>query len=128
MIREIPKGFRSSPVLSGMFDRANRRYFRSSLPQLEIAWWKSPIRDWGTGRSFAAKFVVCEDDTAVIVIDPTLRDRKMWRYIESTLLHEMVHACLWHRGEFPAAYLGHGKKFQKEMLRLANKGAFSKLW
>lgn len=42
----------------------------------------------------------------------------MWRM---TLLHEMAHMALWPDRK-------HGKKFTAEMLRLAQLGAFDKLW
>jgi predicted metal-dependent hydrolase len=38
-----------------------------------------------------------------------------------TVLHEMVHVKL-------APYLGHGKKFQDEMKRLAEMNAFKGMW
>jgi len=118
---------RSSPILCEMFDRLNRRYFRGALPSLPIMWHK-PLLSGGR-RAFAGQFIVFEDrDHANIIIDPKLRKRKMWNYIESILLHEMVHTYLWNKHERPSAYNGHGKKFQKEMRRLARAGAFDRLW
>lgn len=118
---------RNSPILCGMFDRLNRRYFRGSLPSLPVMWHR-PLLSGGR-RTFAGQFVVMEDgEHANIIIDPKLQKRKMWSFIESTLLHEMVHAYLWNRNERPSAYNGHGKKFQKEMQRLARVGAFDRLW
>ena len=87
-------------------------------------------RPFGCGGkiTFAAQFLVMADDTGVIIVNPLLRRMKMNRYIEATLAHEMVHCLLWRRGERPAAFNGHGKKFQVEMRRLANMGAFDLLW
>ena len=89
--------------------------------------WHKPLLSGGM-LTYAAQFVVLKDDSAAIFINPLLRRVKAWRYIESTLLHEMVHTQLWHRGERPAAFNGHGKKFQKEMHRLTRAGAFEQLW
>ena len=89
--------------------------------------WHRPLLPGGK-LSWAANFVVLTDGSAAILINPLLRRLKMWRYIEATLLHEMVHAILWYRGERPAAFNGHGKKFQREMQRLARMGAFNRLW
>jgi hypothetical protein len=48
------------------------------------------------------------------------KQRRQWMF---TLIHEMVHVKL--RNE-PGDY--HGHKFQREMKRLANCGAFGYLW
>ena len=117
---------RNSPILCEMFDRLNRKHFRSSLPRVSVMWHR-PLLAGGT-VAYAAQFVVLMDGGAAILVNPLLRRLKMWRYIESTLLHEMVHCHLWHRGERPAAFNGHGKKFQKEMQRLARAKAFAQLW
>ena len=117
---------RNSPILCGMFDRLNRQHFRTALPPLPVMWHR-PLLSGGR-VTYAAQFAVLADGSAAILVNPLLRQLKMWRYIEATLLHEMVHASLWHRGERPAAFNGHGPKFQKEMNRLAGAGAFARLW
>lgn len=117
---------RRSPVLCRQFRRFNRCYFGTRLPAIPVIWHK-PFRG-GAGQKFAAQFLVLSDGSAAIIVNPELRARRMWRYIDATLLHEMVHADLWHRGERPAAFNGHGPKFQDEMLRLAQAGAFRDLW
>ncbi len=117
---------RNSPILCKMFDRLNRRHFRAKLPPIPVMWHRSLLS--GGMLAFAAQFVVLKDGSAAILVNPRLRKMRMWRYIESTLLHEMVHACLRHRGERPSAFNGHGKKFQKEMQRLARADAFARLW
>ena|ERR1700722_4684256 len=44
----------------------------------------------------------------------------------TTLLHEMAHMSV--ENKYPKRNLGHGKIWQKEMLRLARAGAFDRLW
>ena len=46
------------------------------------------------------------------------RKESIWK---GTLLHEMVHLKVSESAD-------HGPKFQKEMLRLARKGAFANIW
>lgn len=43
------------------------------------------------------------------------------RTVKLTLLHEMAHISLW-------PYRWHGEKFQEEMQRLAQLGAFKRIW
>ena len=74
--------------------------------------------------AYAAQFVVLKDDSAAILVNPLLRRLKMRRYIESTLLHEMVHVEQWKLPRKQA----HGRKFQKRMKQLAAVGAFNGIW
>lgn len=48
-----------------------------------------------------------------------LRTDEPFMIVKHTLLHEMVHA---------SGVMNHGPRFQKEMLRLANEGAFNGIW
>lgn len=60
-----------------------------------------------------------DKETWTIRIDPKYAiEKRMWQL---TLLHEMSHMAI-------HPYQGHGKKFQKEMLRLADAGALRKVW
>lgn len=84
----------------------NRKYFNNELPEVDLCWKKIDSRLFG----------YCDGDQ--IVIHENLRETtSLWKL---TLLHELVHLknMRW----------GHGKKFQNEMRRLANAGAFDGLW
>lgn len=61
----------------------------------------------------------CYHETVEIFIS---RELRMWDVVsQGVLLHEMAHLNLgWG--------VNHGRKFQKEMLRLAKAGAFKGVW
>lgn len=88
----------------------NRKYFKGRLPKARVKFKRIEPRDLGE--------CLLEDKTIHIA-----KELKRWPCIaKSTLLHEMVHLSLSHSNQ------EHGRKFQKEMLRLAKKGAFKGLW
>jgi hypothetical protein len=109
----------SDPSLRRAFLRYNDLYFDGRLPHDLTLYWE-PSRG---NLAETCELETLEDTGGtpdlVVRLDPTLRfSSRMWHF---TLLHELVHVDLYpHRG--------HGKRFQKEMLRLANAGAFHKLW
>lgn len=87
----------------------NRHYFGGKLPrEMEVFYAPSD-----TVHGLAEKE---ESGKCSIQVDTTLAGT---RYAKLILLHEMCHH---------AAGWGHGKKFQREMLRLAVMGAFRKIW
>ena len=58
-----------------------------------------------------------------IVLNKKYRTDSVWK---ATLLHEMAHLKLEDDPSHEKSF--HGKKFQKEMLRLAKCGAFKGIW
>jgi hypothetical protein len=101
----------SNRALRLAYNRWNVLYFDNKLPQdIQLLW--EPV---GAG---IAEFDMRKTPW-VIRLDPALKfSRSMWGM---ALLHEMVHAELHPNGT-------HGKKFQAAMMRLAQAGAFKKLW
>jgi hypothetical protein len=100
------------------FLKANKRYFDGKIPKdTQVAYGKAP----GLMGYFSP--------SAGIVINRELRNRKMWASSVMTLLHEMVHAF---QDRYPvrdrSKDRSHGKAFHREMLRLANEGAFKGQW
>jgi len=88
----------------------NRLYFDSNLPDA-IVYWES------VSSAYATHQVV--EGQHVIRINPALAG---WHSVARfALLHEQVHQRL-----YPDQR--HGKRFNAEMLRLAEAGAFDELW
>lgn len=99
--------------LERAFRHYNRKYFDNQLPVPPDV--KLCFEDMGKDPVLG----YTDYDEEKIALDAkTRRYDRLWR---GTLLHEMVHLLL-----PPGA--GHGKKFQAEMLRLAQAGAFKDLW
>lgn len=92
------------------YRRYNALYFKGSLPDdADILF--APTECYGVTQQ--------DDGGFVITIDPKYAiESRMWRL---TLLHEMVHLDIWPK-------MSHGAAFQGEMFRLAQAGAFAKLW
>lgn len=117
------------------FHTYNARYFRGSLPDCKIVW--ADLDYFGDYNiSFKAKYPTHRRAQQAVrsgeVYAPgnvvhTIRlgkwTRKQRRQWALTLLHEMVHLKL-----FKDKGRHHGHKFQREMKRLANMGAFNGLW
>lgn len=91
----------------------NKKYFSGQLPKIPVRWGR-------TGKDHAAEFW---HDPIQIVIHPTMRRFGLGKYSSILLLHEMVHVKLRN-----IKCTDHGKKFQDEMKRLADIGAFKPLW
>lgn len=99
----------------------NRDYFGGSLPEVTQVFWEPVIAGVAEVQDSIVPAVHSRDDAGnfVIRIDPCLRAFKcLWGM---ALLHEMAHIEV-------DPYPGHGKKFQEVMLRLAQAGAFKRLW
>jgi hypothetical protein len=93
--------------LRKLYRQYNHQYFDNKLP-------KDTRIGWGRPRSEMAYLSV--DD--IIVIH---EDIKNWpRVVMMCLLHEMVHMA--------TNDVGHGRVWQRGMMRLARKGAFRNLW
>ena len=101
---------RSHPTLIKLFRRMNKAWFRNRLPAGTV------VRFCRLNKKIVADAVPGE-------IRMNTRFRDCPRITEMTLLHEMVHLLLWGGGEDD-----HGDKFQAEMLRLAQAGAFRYCW
>lgn len=90
----------------------NRRYFGGELNPRTLLKFHQDGKHWGwlIGES---------DDSCTLAMHHHCKaDSRVGRIF---LLHEMVHLQL-----FPLD--GHGERFEAEMLRLANEGAFRGLW
>lgn len=86
----------------------NRRYFRSRLPHATMVQWKPMKNLMG----------LCMIDPPLIQLDTAIRPwSRVW---ELTLLHEMAHLS--------TGDTSHGRRWMREMMRLARAGAFNKLW
>ena len=96
-------------VLEKTYQRFNRKYFGSNLPDLSLV----DLR-WDTIKDMGYEY------GGEIVLNVRYKHREsIWKL---TLLHEMVHLSL------PKTRSDHGKEFQRGMLRLAKLGAFSRIW
>lgn len=108
----------SDRQLKHWYDRYNRDWFNSELPSHTVIYWE-PIVD---GDGSTCPIYEVDNSQFVIKIDPSIKGfLNVWKL---TLLHEMVHVRLWPKHSRHQ----HGKLFQDEMLRLANAGAFRRLW
>lgn len=89
----------------------NKRWFDDALPH-DVDVFFSPAEDcYGQVQE--------EDGSWTLQINPKyFIDHRIWKMV---LLHEMAHLAV-------RPYLRHGRAFQVEMTRLANKGAFRGLW
>jgi hypothetical protein len=102
--------------LEHLFDYNNRKYFYKKLPRYRVRWDRKICRRGWLGE--------CDEKTISLAYE--LKRWGLNRVIKQTLLHEMVHARLL-VGDGDGD-VGHGRNFQKEMLRLARAGAFKNLW
>jgi hypothetical protein len=101
---------KSDRQLVRWYQKYNRLYFDSRLPDAFV-WYEVP----------AGAYADCDivDGVWRIRINPSLAG---WQQLAKfTLLHEQVHIKL-------HPYRNHGKKFNSEMLKLAEAGAFNDLW
>jgi hypothetical protein len=102
----------SKRCLRRAYDYYNRRYFKNKLPHNAELIFTEHVGS-------AIGMTMLGFDPPVIMIAE--RIRQFGSTVDLTLLHEMAHIKLGKR-------VNHGKKFQKEMLRLANAGAMEDLW
>ena len=109
---------RTAPKLKKLYDRLNKRWFRNRLPKNTVIYW-CPNLKWSGSIGMAWY-------TAPFRIDIAREMKNYPRLTESVLIHEMVHLALFQK--FGADGVGHGKPFQKRMLKLARAGALKRLW
>ena len=105
---------KNDPTLKRWFRTFNARYFDNTLPNAVVFWEPSFV----TGDALG-EVVQQEGQPIILRIDPSIKFSTALTKL--VLLHEQAHLRLW-------PYLGHGKRFQAEMLRLAAMGAFKNLW
>jgi hypothetical protein len=108
----------SDKQLKRWFARYNKLYFQDSLPPDTEIWWE-PL---STADGVTCPVYEVSAGHFSIRLDPGIKG--FTAYWRSTLLHEMVHVALWPR--HPKHQ--HGKVFNDRMLKLAQDGAFKKLW
>jgi hypothetical protein len=106
--------------LKFFYRRFNKKFFHNQLPNNLTVRFASPAQftQKGLGKRTCA-ITLIEDGKAYAIIVKKTRG-KTWAYIKADLLHEMVHV--------KNPRLAHGPRFQKEMLRLAQIGAFKGIW
>lgn len=113
-----------------LYDLFNGRYFRNGLPKIPVRWSDPQYGFAKTHRNFMGYTYFLHEGKGrnlklvpeFIALNPKYKTASViW---VQTLLHEMVHV--------KQAYLprrkAHGHEFNREMKRLANKGAFNGLW
>lgn len=101
---------KSDPQLKRWYAKYNRLYFEEKLPNASV-WWEPT----------AGAYADCDllEGGWRIRVNPSISG---WVAMAKwSLLHEMVHIKL-------HPYRKHGKKFNAEMLRLAEIGAFNDIW
>jgi hypothetical protein len=110
----------SNRSLKRLYNQYNKKFFGNKLPNITVGF-ASPgeLLKQGLGKKTCA--VTLFDKHQPIAIYVKRYKRKEWPYIKSDLLHEMAHVALPFR-------VNHGPRFQAEMLRLAQAGAFKKIW
>jgi len=111
--------FKPSKILMRRFNKFNQLYFDGRLPECQVGF-DDELRPEILGELFG---LTEEEDTTLkhfqIHIAP--RVDQTTEQLLMTLLHEMAHLSLY-------PHVKHGKKFNAEMLRIANRGGFDGLW
>jgi len=114
-------------TLESAYKAYNKMYFGGRLPNIEVRWskhlprscygdftWLPPLRIGGKVYRFGL----------VQLALWTKQHEEIWRM---NLLHEMVHVKL-RRRSLNSLPDYHSERWYKEMRRLAERGAFDKLW
>jgi hypothetical protein len=104
--------------LKKYYTRCNELYFANELPKdVEVRFDVSVA----TKDEAQVDTMQREDGSTYeqILLSPEIKI--LTRYTKWSILHEMAHMSV-------SPYDGHGAKFQDEMIRLAMRGAFAKIW
>jgi len=101
--------------LQRIFRDYNRKYFGGKLEECKVIW----------DRRIGKFDCMGEYDSEGPTISIAIELRRWPRQKRFTVLHEMVHALLFQRGNKSTQ---HGPAFEREMMKLAKKGAFRDLW
>lgn len=106
----------SDAWLQHRYNEFNKSYFGNSLPNSTVRF--SNV----CGNGLGVSFMVTHPTTKLAMAFLIFINSNLWSadLIELTLLHEMAHLRTWGNK--------HGKKWQKEMHRLAAMGAFNERW
>ncbi len=111
----------SDPALFSRYVEFNKRYFSGKLPTGDLCvFWDETISKSDLAGTWVTKY---EGEPEKITISISRRIQDCDSCVGAALLHEMVHIKLRNR-----KIDMHGKEFQKEMLRLAKKGALAPYW
>lgn len=101
----------ADPVLTRWYKKYNEKFFENRLPHDALVGWNPCEGDFAE--------VEKKDGRFELRINPQYNVApSVWKM---SLLHEMAHVSLY-------PYKTHGKRFQDEMKRLSELGAFSGLW
>lgn len=109
--------------LAEVYQWNNTRYFKNKLPPVPVIFDDGRTLEeqelWGY-----AGCRMSENKPTSIILNARLKEKGMRAILYIYLLHEQVHVkqCVEGSTDF------HGPKFQKEMRRLANEGAFDNYW
>lgn len=102
----------SEAHLKRLYAKYNRLYFDGELPTHTKVWWEPT-------SSAYADVILGDDGVWKLRVNPSISG---WLSIYKwALLHEMAHIKL-------HPYQKHGRKFDAEMMRLAQMGAFKDVW
>ena len=109
--------------LERTYDYYNRKYFGNELPKIPVQW-SEVISDYAVYEQPSD-----DSDGLIRISSETRKFNSVWRM---SLLHEMCHVKLREYPEEIAAKSrtprSHSNIWQKEMMRLAQAGAFKTLW
>jgi SprT-like family len=109
---------RTAPKLKKSYDRLNRKWFAGRLPKKIAVCWSPKLKR----LALLGRATSWGDGVYSIELLPYLKTYEV--LVEKVLLHEMVHIFNYSRKR----NFRHGPVFQKQMLSLARRGAFRKLW
>lgn len=110
--------------LEEWFDTYNHRYFGGRLKECHVYWSRMrPLGFFGSYREFGVRR---EDYDGPYYIKVNLKLKWASALWHMTLLHEMVHLKL--VGKDRSALDKHSRMFNREMKKLAARGAFVGLW
>ena len=112
--------------LAQEYKRLNRKWFNNTLPSdVRLRWTRGfrPPNNTFVGRTRNTRRVGASTNSTASGYSITLSTRMQgMAFVMMTLLHEMAHVATW--GEKKS----HGPRWQAEMLRLAQIGAFKEWW
>lgn len=108
---------RTEKWLQGQYRTLRRKWFRPTFPKNVQIRWAKRLKWDGYGVSHWSP----KDQTLYLLISRRA-ERGGIAILLGTILHEMAHAATFHEHE------QHGKRWQREMLRLARIGAFKDIW
>lgn len=118
-------------TLKRQYRQFNELWWGDLLPDSCTVRWTKQIRAERSrhgipiGSTHVHGMSICRPGCTGHIIEISEAIKPFTAYVDSTLIHEMVHLSAVLRGE---TMLNHGRYFQEEMKRLAAAGAFNDLW